>query len=204
MMRIDSVAAQPDMAGRFRVTFSDGSVMRLYKQTVQDFGLYAGLELTEEEMQNLQTEASKMSAKMRAVRIVSASSVSKRDLEQRLIQKGEDASCAKEAVSWLEDLNLLDDKKTAEQIVSRCVSKGYGIARAKQALYEKRIPKAYWSEALAEYPDQTDAIRAYIENHLPEDADQKAVKKVIDALLRKGHSYSDIRRGLDGRGVLED
>lgn len=204
MMRIESVAAQPDMAGRFRVTFSDGSIMRLYKQTVQDFGLYAGLELTEEEMQNLQTEASKMSAKMRAVRIVSASSVSKRDLEQRLIQKGEDASCAKEAVSWLEDLNLLDDKKTAEQIVSRCVSKGYGIARAKQALYEKRIPKAYWSEALAEYPDQTDAIRAYIENHLPEDADQKAVKKVIDALLRKGHSYSDIRRWLDGRGVLEE
>ena len=29
--------------------FEDGSVMRLYRQTVEDFGLYAGKELTEEE-----------------------------------------------------------------------------------------------------------------------------------------------------------
>ena len=37
------------------------------------------------------------------------------------------------------DLDLLDDRKTAEQIVSSCVRKGYGLARAKQALYEKKM-----------------------------------------------------------------
>lgn len=203
-MRIDALAAQPDRAGRYKALFSDGSVMRLYKQTVQDFGLYAGLELTEDEYKKLHQAASEMSAKMRAVRIVSASSVSKRDLEQRLVQKGEDAACAKMAVSWMEDLNLLDDRKTAEQIVSRCASKGYGLARAKQALYEKRIPKEYWQEALENYPDQSDAIRAYIANHLPEEPDLKEVKKVVDALLRKGHSYGEIRRVLEYRDMLED
>ena len=194
MMRIDQFTAQPDRAGRYKTVFSDGSVLRLYKQTVQDFGIYAGMELNEEEYKSLKAAASEMSAKMRAVRIVSASSVSKRDLEQRLLQKGEDASCAKKAVAWMEDLQLLDDRKTAEQIVSRCISKGYGVSRAKQALYEKRIPKEYWADVLEDYPDQTEAIRQYIADHLPEEPDQKAVKKVIDALLRKGHSYSSIRR----------
>ena len=184
--------------------FSDGSVMRLYKQTVQDFCLYSGLELDEDELESLRSAAAEMSAKMRAVRIVSASSVSKRDLEQRLLQKGEDAQCAKNAVAWMEELNLLDDRKTAEQIVSRCISKGYGLSRAKQALYEKRIPKEFWEDALADYPDQSEKIREYIAAHLPAESDQKATKKVIDALLRKGHSYSAIRRQLEQWQWLED
>ena len=203
-MRIESVAAQPDMAGRYKVVFSDGSVMRLYKQTVQDFCLYSGLELDEEELKRLRSSAAEMSAKMRAVRIVSASSVSKRDLEQRLLQKGEDAQCAKNAVAWMEELNLLDDRKTAEQIVSRCISKGYGLSRAKQALYEKRIPKEYWEDVLADYPEQSENIREFIAAHLPPEPDQKATKKVIDALLRKGHSYSAIRRQLEQWQWLEE
>ena len=203
-MRIESVAAQPDMAGRYKVVFSDGSVMRLYRQTMQDFCLYSGLELEETELDRLRSAAAEMSAKMRAVRIVSASSVSKRELEQRLLQKGEDARCAKNAVAWMEEMNLLDDRKTAEQIVSRCISKGYGLSRAKQALYEKRIPKEYWEDVLADYPEQSEKIRAFIAAHLPPEPDLKATRKVIDALLRKGHSYSAIRREMEQWQWLEE
>lgn len=192
------------MAGRYKIVFSDGSSMRLYKQTVQDFGLYTGLELELQTYESLKEAASKMSAKMRAVRIVSASSVSKRDLEHRLIQKGENPENAKQAVSWLAEMNLLDDRNTAEQIVSRCIGKGYGLARAKQILYEKRIPKEYWQEALVDYPDQTDKIRAYLDAHLPEEPDAKAIKKVVDALIRRGHSYSTIRKVMDFGDPLED
>ncbi len=176
--------------------FSDGTTMRLYRQTVEDFGLYPGKEMTEEEYQSLCTAAGQMSAKMRAVRIVSASSVSKRDLEQRLIQKGEDPRQAKEAVQWMSDLDLLDDRKTAEQIVHRCISKGYGLARAKQALYEKRIPKELWEEALTDYPEQLDAILSYLRSHLSDELEEKQLRKAIDALLRRGHNYSQIRKAL--------
>ena len=204
MMRIDKITAQPDRAGRYAVHFSDDTTMRLYKQTIQDFGLYTDMELTEQEYSALKESANRMSAKMRAVRIVSASSVSKRDLENRLVQKGEDPIWAKEAVDWMEELKLLDDEKTAQQIVAGCVVKGYGLARAKQALYEKRIPKEYWHAVLEDYPDQSEAIGKYIRDHLPEQADPKAVKKVIDALLRRGHSYSVIRRVMRQEDVLEE
>ena len=119
MMRIDSVASQPDRAGRHAVRFDDGTVMRLYRQTVEDFGLYPGLELTDDRMAELRKAAGAMSAKMRAVRIVAASSVSKKDLEQRLIHKGENPDHAKAAVSWMADMDLLDDRKTAEQCGQR-------------------------------------------------------------------------------------
>ncbi len=170
--------------------------MRLYRQTVEDFGLYPGLELTDEELAQLREAAGKMSAKMRAVRIVSASSVSKRDLERRLVQKGEDPRQAKEAVQWMSDLDLVDDMKTAQQIVARCISKGYGLARTRQALYEKQIPKSYWDEVLADYPDQTEHIVEFLRSRLGEDYDRKELQKAMDALLRRGYSYAEIRRGL--------
>ncbi len=197
MMKIEKLLTTPDRAGRYLVEFEDGTVMRLYRQSVEDFGLYSGKELEEDEFSRLQTAAGEMSAKMRAVRIVSASSVSRRDLQQRLIQKGEDPEQAKAAVQWMEDLALVDDRKTAQQIVERCVSKGYGISRARQALYEKRIPKELWEDALADYPDQQDKILAYLESRLDADSEEKEIRRAIDALMRRGHSYGTIRRALD-------
>lgn len=196
MTRIDSITPRPDRAGRRGVHFSDGSVMRLYRQTIEDLGICPGLELTDEQMAALRTAAGAMSAKMRAVRIVAASSVSKGDLEQRLIHKGEDPKQAKAAVQWMSDMELVDDRKTADQVVQRCISKGYGIARAKQALYEKRIPKEYWDEALSDYPDQQDAIISFLRTRLDDSRDSRELRKAIDALLRRGHSYYEIRQAL--------
>ena len=184
--------------------FEDGSSMRLYRQTVEDFCLYSGKELTDEEMKNLRKAAGEMSAKMRAVRIVSASNVSKRDLEYRLVQKGEDPKQAKQAVEWMSDLNLLDDAKTAEQIVDRCIRKGYGLSRAKQALYEKRIPKEYWEDVLANYPDQTEKILEFLRSRLKDGYEERDVRRATDALLRRGHSYQEIRKAMQELAFDED
>ena len=194
-MRIDSVSQSPDRAGRYLVKFSDGSALRLYRQTVEDFRMYPGMEI--EDLQTLRDHDSRYSAKMRAVRIVSASTVSKRDLETRLVRKGESEEQAKEAVRWLSDLNLLDDRQTARQIVERCIHKGYGLQRAKQALYEKQIPKALWEEALEGYPDQLERIADFLRSKLKDPDDPKQVKRAIDAALRRGHSYGDVKRALE-------
>ena len=195
-MRINLLKTAPDRAGRYWITLENGEKMALYRQTVEDFALYSGKELSDEEWKALQEQAGQMSAKMRAVRIVSASSVSKRDLEDRLVRKGEDPEQAKQAVQWMEDLHLVNDRNTAEQVVHSCISKGYGLQRAKQALYEKRIPKEYWDEALEDYPDQMEKILSFLRSRLDSDSDSREVKKAIDALLRRGHGYGTIREAL--------
>ena len=196
-MRIDSLKSTPDRMGRYWVKFSNGDSLGLYKQTVQDHGLYAGKELSDAEFAALMEAAGKMSAKMRAVRIVTASSVSKGDLEQRLVRKGEDPKQAREAVEWMEDLHLIDDREMAHNVVRRCISKGYGLTRAKQALYEKRVPKQYWEEALENYPDQFETIMDFLQGRLKSKSDEKEVRRAVDALLRRGHSWSVIRRALN-------
>lgn len=195
-MRIELLKTSPDRAGRYYVKFGDGSSMRLYRQTVEDFGLYTGKELSDGEMGQLREAAGMMSAKMRAVRIVSASSVSKSDLRQRLIHKGEDPEQAAEAVRWMDEMNLLDDDRVAEQVVARCIERGYGLARAKQALYEKKVPKSCWDAALEDYPDQLEKIEAFLAARLDGDDDPREVKRAIDALMRRGHTYAHIRQAL--------
>ena len=203
-MRIDSLSASADRSGRHLVKFDTGDTMRLYRQTVEDFGLFPGMELSPDRMDALRESAGAYSAKMRAVRIVSATNVSCRDLEQRLVRKGESPEQAKEAVAWMEDLSLLDDRRTAQQIVSSCVAKGYGPSRAKQTLYEKRIPRELWDEVLEDYPDQTDKMIKLIKLKLTDPHDERQKRRVVDALIRRGHSFTQIRHAMDLAGAELD
>ena len=203
-MRIEYLKTAPDRSGRYTLRFEDGTVLRLYRQTLEDFGLYTGQELTDEQHRKLLAAAAEMSAKMRAVRIVSAANVSKKDLENRLIQKGEDPRQARNAVGWLSELHLIDDSATAEAVVRSCIAKGYGKARAKQVLYEKRIPRELWEAALEDYPDQTEKITDFLRAKLNGSTDPKLQKKAIDALLRRGHSYGAIRQALNALSLDTD
>ena len=124
------------------------------------------MELTEEDYQALLAAAGKASAKARAVRIVAAAGVSEKELQKRLVRKGEEAADAQEAVGWLKELHLLDDRETARQLAASAAAKGYGKSRIKNILFEKGIP------------------------------DEKEVKRTVDALIRRGHSWKDIQSGL--------
>ena len=203
-MRIELLKTTPDRAGRYLVRFSDDSTMRLYRQTVEDFALYTGKELSAGEMEALRAAAGQMSAKMRAVRIVSATGVTQRDLEQRLVHKGEDPDQAKEAVRWMAELDLLDDREVARNVVQKCINRGYGPARAKQMLYEKKVPRQYWEEVLVDYPDMEESIADFLRSKLGADPDEKDKKRAIDAALRRGHNYSQIRRALNSLDMDHD
>ena len=197
MMRIERIEPLPAQEHRFKLLLSDGTVIRTQDYVIADLGLYPGAELDEEKLRQLHDAAGLASAKNRAVRIVSATGISKKELESRLTRKGEKAQDARAAVAWLSELELLDDARTAEQLVRSAVQKGYGKSRIKQILYEKRIPEEYWNQALEQVPDMDDAVDKFLNQRLKgRQPDQKELKRTIDALLRRGHSWSDIRSGL--------
>ena len=176
-MKIEFVSQKADRAGQYYLKLSDGCVLRLYPQTVAEFHLYAGRELEAEELEALRQAAGAVSAKMRAVRIVSASAVSARDL---------------------------DDLDTARQLVRRGLARGYGPGRLRQMLYEKQIPKTLWDQVLEDLPEPDEAIAAFLDRRLSPEPDRKELQKTIDALLRRGFAWQDIRRCLAQRGESVD
>ena len=183
--------------GNCTVLFDDGRALKLLPRVAAEWGLVPGLELDDAALSALEAANGAASAKRRAVRMISAAGVSKQELEQRLTQKGERPEDAKNAVAWLEDLNLLNDAETARQIVSRCVSRGYGAERIKQMLYAKRIPKAYWDEALAAVPDMRDALVDFLRKRLGEEPDEKTVRSATQAAIRRGYTWAEVRSALE-------
>ena len=204
-MKIEAITQSKQPQVVFLV-LDDGSKMRMQASVVMDYGLYAGMELDEAQLEDISAAARKASAKARAVRIVSATASTQAALERKLIQKGETPEDAKQAVQWLQDLNLLDDGQVARQLVQSAVRKGYGEARIKQILFEKQVPKQYWDQALALIPDQSGAIDTFLRKRFGgQMPDKKEIDRAVQALLRRGHSWGDIRSALSRySGACED
>lgn len=183
---------------RLVLRFDNGCKVRVWKQTAAEFSLYAGKELTQDEFDALLAAAKETAVKDRAVRIVASTNISRKGLARRLVQKGETPEQAEEAVQWLSGLELLDDRRTGEMLVHSALNKGYGERRIRQILREKEIPQECWEELLANLPPMDEAIDKLLRQKLKTSApDQKQVQRAVDALMRYGHSWKDIRAGLD-------
>jgi len=201
MMKLEKIEATASR-DRVKLCFDDGSTMRVPLSVISDLALFAPMELDEADINRLKEAAGAASAKLRAVRIIAQSGVSERELRRKLVQKGENEAHAEQAIEWLTELQLLDDREAARQVVQKGIQKGYGRARIRQMLYEKGIGKELWEEALRELPDPDDAIDRYLAAHLGhEKPDQRQTKKIADALMRRGYSWDQIRSGLSRHEV---
>lgn len=204
-MILEKITAVGTDGSRCMLWFDDGSKMRLPTALVGDLCLYGGKELSEEELSEMMDAARRASAKDRALRIVSTTAVSKRELTRRLKMRGETEADAEAAVEWLSGLGAVDDRAMAKRVVESALRKGYGESHIRQELYAKGIPKEFWEEALSDLPDMSEAIDRYLEKKLRGDIDETDIKRAADGLLRRGHNWGDISRALGRyRDKLED
>ena len=205
-MRIKSIQ-QTRNPEKLDLMFDDGSKLLVMATVVPDLGLYASMEVDAALLERILQTHEKAQTRLRAVRIVAAANVSQRELQRRLIQKGQKPEDAAEAAQWLEALGALDDEKTARLLVQRGAAKGYGRARIRQELQQKGIPKDLWEQALAELPEPDGAIDRFLQQKLRGSwSDEKTRKKVTDALYRRGHRWSDIQAAWQRyrEGVADD
>lgn len=154
-MRLLAIEQTRSPQGKLRLRFDSGEAMLVLPAVVADLSLRPGMDIPDAARASLEAAAGSASAKERAVRILSAATVSRAELEHRLRQKGESPENARQAVEWLDGLSLLDDEAAARQIVRSGTAKGYGAARIRQMLYAKHIPRELWDEALASSRSRT-------------------------------------------------
>lgn len=194
-MKLEAIEATRSPNGKLRLRFGDGSSLLVYPSVIVELRLTAGMEIPEGAMESIRDIAAEASAKERAVRILSATAVTEKELRHRLKQKGEREEHGEKAVEWLKDLKLLDDRKAAESIVAQGIAKGYGESRLRQMLYEKGVPRELWQEALEDLPAADEGIRTFLTKRFrgksPDPAERK---RATDALLRRGHKWRDIQR----------
>jgi regulatory protein len=196
-MILEKMTAVGTDGSRVTLWLSDGSRMKVPTSVVVNRNLFQGMELEEDDLGSLMEDAQRASAKARAVRIVSATNISEKNLRRRLIQKGERPEDAQEAVDYLRDMGAVDDESMARSIVDKCVEKGYGAERIRQELYTKGIPQKYWDAALADLPDMSEKLDLILQRVLRGgDPEPRDINRAVGTLQRRGHNWDDISAAL--------
>ena len=186
-------------AERYEVSFSDGSKIKTVFTVVADYSLYTGRELTEEELSEVLEASALAACKDRAMRIISARPMSERELYDRLVEKGESEQNAAACVAYLIGLHFLDDAEYAAMVVRHYAAKGYGARRVRDELYRRKVPRTLWDEALGQMPEQEEEIDRLLRMRLRgvEEPDRAHLKKAMDALLRRGFSWDEVRAAVN-------
>ncbi len=197
-MTISKLAPSKRVEGRWLAFLEDGSILRIGENEVIDFALYAGKELTEEEAARLMESARRSGLKAKTLDLLSRKPQSRKELERKLQEweASEEESAA--ICDRMEELGYLNDAAYAERVVRHYSAKGYGVKKLRDELYRRGVPRDLWDEALQQAEDPADAIDAFVEKKLAgKTPDRKELKKVSDALARRGYSWSEISAALD-------
>ena len=205
-MRIDRLSPSQRVEGRWLVYLEDGELLRVGQNQIADFALYAGRELTAEELAALTQAARSAALSEKALGLLARRPMSRRELVDRLTRRPRDpakapaatAEEAQAAVDRLTELGYLDDGAYAGQVVRYYAARGYGLKKLRDELARRGVPREFWDEALEQAQTAgADALDEFLRRRLRDwDGDPKALKRAADALARRGYPWEEIRDAL--------
>lgn len=200
-MKIVRIEKSKHVQERVLVYLEEGDPLRITRNELLQFGLYRGMDLPPEVVVQLQNAGKRSQGRAAAARLASGRMMSRKELTERLDRKGIAPDTAAEAVDWLESLGAVDDAAYAGAVARHYAAGGYGPGRVRQELQKRGIPRELWDSALAQLPDSAAAIDKFLQSKLKgKTPDRTTLKKLSDALLRRGFSWNDIRPALNRLG----
>lgn len=182
---------------RFTLVFDDAPELKTTLGIITERFLHSGMELDDQAYNELVRASALSLAKARALRIINARPMSREQMRRRLVEKGESPENAEECADWLCQMGLINDSMYAGSVVRHYAAKGYGYSRIRQELHRHGVPRELWDEALEQMPEQDAYLERFIRARLTDINDRAQVKKVSDALFRRGYSWEQIRHALN-------
>ena len=181
-----------------------------YKFTVDEsyfvlLGLWQNKEIDEEQLEDLSQLVNVRRAYNQAVSFLSRRNHYERELRMKLSQKGYSVG-VDEAIEKLKEHGYIDDLLFAKSYINELVRlKGFAKNRIVLELKRKGVSNDIIDEALCEFEFSestiTDIIRRKYMRYL---SDEKGVKRTVNALLRMGYSYSEIKDALKSIAEQEE
>lgn len=182
--------------GRLTVCFEDGEEIKSTLGVVTDMRLYSGLELDDETLEELRLASHRSIMRERALEYVSRRPMSRRELTDKLIRKGEDEDTAEYCALWLEKNGFINDESYSAAISRHYAAKGYGACRIRAELSRRGINRELWEGALSAIPEDTSKLDKLVSVRLKAPEDREQVGKLFQFLYRRGYSWDDIRAAL--------
>lgn len=183
---------------RYYLDFDSGESLTVTINQIADYSIFTGRVLSDDEFKALKADAEKVSARSRALRMLGNRPMSRKEVTDRLTQKGTDEETAEETADWLLSIGALNDEEYAGQIVRHYAAKGYGAGRIRDELYRRGVPRELWDDALSELPDSEDTVYKLLKSKIKsENPDRAEITKAANALYRRGFSWDEIKSAVN-------
>ncbi|MDO4991291.1 MAG: regulatory protein RecX [Eubacteriales bacterium] len=189
-------AIRQSSPGRLTVVLEDGSEIRSTLSAVTELRLYTGRELDEEALERLRFVSARSLGRDRALELISRRPMSRRELRDKLLQKGETEDTAEYCAAWLEEHGFLNDESYAAAVARHYAAKGYGPGRVRAELGRRGVQRELWDDALEAMPAPDDKLDKFISSRLKDPEDRQQIQKISNALYRRGYSWEEIRSAL--------
>lgn len=183
--------------GRLTVTLAGGDEIKSTLGVVTDMRLYSGHEMDPAAVSELKSASLRALARERALEYLSRRPMSCAELKKKLIEKGEDEDVAEYCVGWLSEHGLIDDESYAAAVARHYAAKGYGPGRVRTELSRRGIARELWDGALDAMPENVDKLDRFISSRLHDPDDRDEVRRISQALFRRGYSWDEIRCALE-------
>ena len=164
-------------------------------------------EINEEELTELLDAVSFRRAYNKGLDFLSRRPYGTKELVKKLCEKGHEKEYAEKACERLLELGLLNDEEYARILANDLLErKNYSIKRIKQELGFRGISRDIIENTI-DLLDNDPVPRIIIlikKKYINKINDEKGRKRTVDALLRLGYSYSDIKSALNSITDFED
>ena len=157
-------------------------------------------EINEEELTELIDTVSFRRAYNKGLYFLTRRPYGTKELIKKLCEKGHEKEASQKACERLMELGLLNDEEYARILANDLLErKSYSIKRIKQELAFRGISREIVEntvESLDNDP-QKSIIMLVKKKYINKLNDEKGKKRTVDALMRLGYSYSDIKNALN-------
>ena len=183
------------------VVFDDGRRMYIHSKIVPEYHLKEGANVPESAIEDMAEANDCRRARERALYLLDVRDYSFMEMYEKLI-KNYSEEISLQVCKDLAGSRLIDDRRYAGARARELFEvKRVGVWKARQELKRRGIPDSIIEEVIEDYADEEDSlarleelVEKKYERYLTDD---KGVKKVKNALLRQGYSYSEINAVLD-------
>ncbi|MEG2569971.1 MAG: regulatory protein RecX [Oscillospiraceae bacterium] len=193
-MLIKKIGAYRNDASRVIVYFEDRSYITIDALEAERLKIKPGAELDAALIPELSEKSRAAAARTTAARLVGRVMMSRKTLLTKLADRGFNEEEAGSALEWLVSVGAMDDAEYGKMLVGYYRDRGFGVRRIREELRKRGLEREDIDELLEEPVDMQKEIIEYIKKRTyGHEVDRALINKITNALVRRGHSYSDIK-----------
>lgn len=189
----------------WEIVLESGKKIFVNELVVSDCRLFKGKEISPEDLSAITSADLVRKAKKRALYLLGERAYCRGELFSKLA-KTYNEEIAEEAVSYVEELGYIDDEDYAVKLAEYLIKvKKHGVYRAKQEMLHKGLSRELCENALAEFSEEEldeELTELIGKKYIDKITDLDGRRKTVAALVRRGYSYSAVKRCI--AACLED